>query len=269
MSYPETDHFQAFFTENRYILLKNYLYNYLLRKKAVENRINPGISELVLEVGSGMSPVMTRAQKIVYSDLSHEALKQLKATYTQGWYIVADGMELPFKSEVFSHVICSEVLEHLHDDRRALSEISRALKSYGRFTVTFPHRKAYFAADDRFVNHFRRYELREMQSRLIEAGLRPDDGQKVLGPLEKVSMGIAVYLYKRFQKRKSGTTEETSKPGIPAVVVYLFKWANLFYMGLSWLDAKITPRALSSVLLITAIKTRCAHFVQENGFGKA
>jgi hypothetical protein len=30
----------------------------------------------------------------------------------------------------------------------------------------------------------------------------------------------------------------------------IFKWINLFYVGFVWLDAKIMPRTLSTVLLI-------------------
>jgi len=268
MNCPEPNRFQDFFTESRYILLKNYLYNYLLRKKAVENSIHPESSGLILEVGSGISPVMTRTRKIVYSDLSHSALLILKQTYKQGWHVVADGMNLPFKSNVFSYAICSEVLEHLENDRRALLEISRVLKSYGRFIVTFPHRKGYFAADDRFVNHFRRYELHEMQRRLIDAGFQPNDGQKVLGPLEKITMCIAVYFFSRLQRRRTNPLKGTLKFYVMAVIVFLFKWANLFYMGFAWLDARISPWALSSVVLIKAIKTVGAPIAQNKDFGK-
>ena len=42
----------------------------------------------------------------------------------------------------------------------------------GKIVVTFPNKKSYFANDDRFVSHFRRYELFEMKDRLKEAGFR-------------------------------------------------------------------------------------------------
>ena len=94
-------------------------------------------------------------------------------------------MNLPFKSKVFSHAISSEVLEHLSDDRHAIKEIARVLKPSGHFIVTFPHKKFYFAMDDRFVGHFRRYEINEMTDRLRDAGFRPMTIQKILGkPLD-------------------------------------------------------------------------------------
>jgi hypothetical protein len=43
--------------------------------------------------------------------------------------------------------------------------------SGGSLILTFPHRRSYIAGDDRFVKHFRRYELGEMKTNLDEAGL--------------------------------------------------------------------------------------------------
>ncbi len=41
-------------------------------------------------------------------------------------------MRLPFKYDVFSHTVCSEVLEHLEDDLEALKEIARVMRPLGR-----------------------------------------------------------------------------------------------------------------------------------------
>ena len=110
-------------------------------------------------MGSGISPVLISYDHVVYSDISFSALRTLKQMHGKGYYVVADGMNLPFKAEVFSHVISSEVMEHLEDDRAALREIARVAKPSGSLVVTFPHRHFYFTYDDRFVNHYRRYEI--------------------------------------------------------------------------------------------------------------
>ncbi len=60
MNHPKTNRFQDFFEESKYTLLKNYLYNYRLRKMAVEKCLHHENIKLILEVGSGISPVMTR-----------------------------------------------------------------------------------------------------------------------------------------------------------------------------------------------------------------
>ena len=254
MNHPKANRFQDFFEESKYTLLKNHLYNYRLRKMAVEKSLRHENIKLILEVGSGISPVMTRTNLVIYSDLSFTALQMLKHACGNGLYVVADCMNLPFKSGAFSHTISSEVLEHLKDDRKALNELARVMSPTGRLVVTFPHKKSYFANDDRFVNHFRRYELSEMKTRLIDAGFRPINIHKVLGPLEKITMSFVVYCFSLIQKIRSKKTTQTNTSGLMNIFSQFFKWANRFYILLVWLDARITPRSLSAVLLIKAEK---------------
>jgi len=253
MNHFHAGRFQDFFEENKYTTLKNYLYNYLLRKMAVEKNLQSDNANLILEVGSGISPVMMKSRDIIYSDLSFSAIQFLKHSYGKGYYVVADGMRLPFKSGVFSHAISSEVLEHLADDRQAIKEIARVIKPSGHFIVTFPHRKFYFAIDDRFVGHFRRYEINEMVGQLKDAGFRPLAIQKVLGPLEKVTMCFAVLCFSIIQKFQYKKGNIPRNLVIVNIFTSIFKWANLYYAILVWLDARIMPRALSTVLLINSI----------------
>ena len=50
----------------------------------------------------------------------------------------ADLMDLPFEAETFDVVICSHVLEHVPDDRKAMSEIRRVLKPGGSALLMAP-----------------------------------------------------------------------------------------------------------------------------------
>ena len=113
MSVSQIDNFGSLFENENYVLLKNYFYNYLLRKKAVEKNITIGKQGFVLEVGSGLSPMVTNTDTVVYSELSLEALRILKGRQSRGSYVAADGMRLPFKTGIFDQTICSEVLELL------------------------------------------------------------------------------------------------------------------------------------------------------------
>ena len=204
MSHFESNRFQDFFEDDRYVTLKNHLYNYLLRRHAIERELKKERREMVLEVGSGISPTVFPDNRVVYSDISLLALQTLKLSVGKGQYVVADGMRLPFKADTFSHTVSSEVLEHLEDDRKALQEIARVTRQGGSLVVTFPHRHFYFSHDDRFVNHFRRYELPEMECRLREAGLRPVSVRKVLGPLEKITMCTALFCFSVVQRWRAG-----------------------------------------------------------------
>ncbi|HEY7773846.1 MAG TPA: class I SAM-dependent methyltransferase [Marinagarivorans sp.] len=53
-------------------------------------------------------------------------------------YACGDGTRLPFNSETFDTVICSEVLEHIHDYSAMLAEVQRVLKPGGTFAASVP-----------------------------------------------------------------------------------------------------------------------------------
>ena len=126
-----------------------------------------------------------------------------------------------------------------------------------QLVLIFSDHKFYFSNDDRFVEHCRRYDLVDMTERLNLAGLKLLDTQKVLGPLEKVTMMLAVFCYERLHKFIDSKNEKgNGAKALPFAggLAFLFKWANRIFMIFAWLDARIWPRRLSTVLLINAIK---------------
>lgn len=246
--------FQDFFETGDYVALKNHLYNYLLRKRAISNAMADEPPGLALEVGSGISPVLVDRDNIVYSDLSFLACQSLKRMCPRGLCVVADATRLPFKDGAFANTISSEVLEHVPDDRGALAELARVMKPEGRMVVTFPHRKCYFTIDDAYIKHLRRYELSEIQALLTQLGMQPLVVTKVLGPLEKVTMMAAVLMFQGLQRFR-----KTPKSGSPPtqfvrIAAPFFKYANWVYAGIIWADAQVVPRPLAACLLIKAEK---------------
>jgi SAM-dependent methyltransferase len=255
--------FEDFFASTSYIALKNLLYNYRLRKRAVNRSIQKRGKDLILEVGSGLSPMVTKSDRVVYSELSFLALRFLRITQPKGFFVVADATQLPFKEDSFPTVICSEVLEHLPADRQALRQMAAVMKQEGNLILTFPHRQGYFAVDDRFVDHLRRYELTGMMERIQEAGLTPVEVRKVLGPLEKATMVMvasAALLFQRFKTSRGDLKKAKCDPpkpkGLWPILVPIFGSLNLLFCLPVWLDARLAPRFLSAVLLIRSTKPR-------------
>lgn len=252
MKNSSDNRFQVFFEAPAYTDLKNLLYNYRLRKRSVAAHVCGG--GRILEVGSGLSPMIGADRTVVYSDLSFTAMSAMRKSTGEGCHVVADAGRLPFKAGAFSYAVCSEVLEHIQDDARCLRELNRVLDDKGGLIVTFPHRKAYFANDDRFVAHFRRYEVEEMKAKLAAAGFEANRIEKVLGPLEKMTMMIVIGTIEAGQKLRRGRRQ---KSGIRRMHTWLYRLidiSNQLYMGLAWLDTKSMPRSMASVLLIFAKK---------------
>jgi len=96
----------------------------------------------------------------------------------QGAAIVADALRLPFGSGTFDRVIAAEVLEHIPDDRTAMAELSRVLKTGGTMAVTVPRwwpELLTWALSDEYHNkpggHIRIYRRSALVGRLHQAGL--------------------------------------------------------------------------------------------------
>lgn len=95
-----------------------------------------------------------------------ESFNEVKGT----WYLLAaDIHNLPFHHETFDMIICSEVLEHIHDDQHAVEELTRVLKK-GKFIVTsvpryFPE-KICWMLSPKYANapggHVRIYKTKEL-----------------------------------------------------------------------------------------------------------
>ncbi len=103
----------------------------------MRKHLQPQAGDLILEVGSGLSPMTEASDRMIYSELSFPALRTLKRTQKKGIFVVADATRLPFKAGSFSQVICSEVLEHLPEDRPALREIASVMKPGGSLIPLF------------------------------------------------------------------------------------------------------------------------------------
>lgn len=84
---------------------------------------------------------------------------------------VSDLTVLPFKDSSFDAVLCSDVLEHIKHDRRAVKEFSRVLKKGGRLIVTVPARGSEMSADS--FGHVRPgYSVRGLSELMEREGLK-------------------------------------------------------------------------------------------------
>lgn len=105
----------------------------------------------------------------------------LMAGETSGRWVVAqaDVTKLPFSDGSFDMVVCSEVLEHIEDNRAAVRELVRVLKPGGDLVVTVPRfwpericwaiSRAYH---DEPGGHIRIYRKTELMALLEAAGVR-------------------------------------------------------------------------------------------------
>jgi ubiquinone/menaquinone biosynthesis C-methylase UbiE len=68
-------------------------------------------------------------------DISKAYLIKAKIKASEAAFVLGDASNLPFKTNCFDLVFCSEVLEHIQDPKKVFSELTRTSKKYVLLTV--------------------------------------------------------------------------------------------------------------------------------------
>lgn len=120
---------------------------------------------------------LEEVKKVIYS--LRGASQDLSRNGGQYAVMTSDVLHLPFAESSFDRIVCSEVLEHIHEDIRALAELVRILKPSGRIAATVPtfFTEAVYGKLSRryFANpggHVRWFTPRELAEKMRRAGLR-------------------------------------------------------------------------------------------------
>lgn len=125
------------------------------RAEAVIENLSLKNGDKILEVGCGRGfyahIIGIFFPKISYTgiDINKEHL-QIAKVFAQAPNVnfrKIDATKLPFADKVFDKIICTEVLEHIENDRLALSELYRVLKPHGIAVITVPNKNYPFLWD--------------------------------------------------------------------------------------------------------------------------
>lgn len=152
--------------------------------------LKPGMK--VLDAGCGTGRHLCEAFRrqgvhVVGIDLNWDdlrkaqALAALTSAEDSGGRLVAkaDVTRLPFKDESFDVVVCSEVLEHIPENRKAVAELLRVLKPGKDMVVSVPRyfpERVCWALSEAYHNepggHIRIYRKSELKNLLEKAGAK-------------------------------------------------------------------------------------------------
>lgn len=115
----------------------------------------------ILEIGCSGGILIESLKKMgfksVYGiDVSKNAVELCKRKGIKNVEVM-DGAKTRFKDGSFDLVIASDVLEHIKDDSRALSDWHRILKNDGKLILFVPAFSSLWSRHDEANNHFRRY----------------------------------------------------------------------------------------------------------------
>jgi SAM-dependent methyltransferase len=105
-------------------------------------------------------------------DVSSEAIEYGVSRGAKKLFAVGVGEKLPFMNNYFDVALALDVLEHIEDDRAALTEIIRVLKPGGAIIATVPALPFLWGIQDEVSHHFRRYARKELTALFEKTGLK-------------------------------------------------------------------------------------------------
>lgn len=246
------ERFDELFEDDAYLNLKNWLFSYQLRRRHLRALLDGRSDQRILDLGCGISPIVGPAANVVYVDISFQALRHLSRQHPQASFVVADVSRLPFKNGAVPRALCSEVLEHVEHDDRTLGEISRVLEPGGHVLISLPIHRYYYTFDDSYVGHFRRYELPELIPALQSRGFATLRVRKVAGALEKVATYIMARSFALLSRNQTGRANPLGRGR--RWWFFPYKIGNSVWSYVCWLESKITPLALTTIVSIEGRK---------------
>ena len=143
--------------------------------RLVAGMVKPG---RILDAGCGTggltAELLRRGHQVVSLDDSPEMIAMCRQHLSkQG--LPSDQVRLAKVEELsnageFDTAICLDVIEHIEDDRQALANLRRCLKSDGRLILSVPALSSLYGPKDRAVGHYRRYDKRALLALLQGCG---------------------------------------------------------------------------------------------------
>lgn len=129
----------------------------------------------LLEIGCGTGYVLSGITKafpdahLHGSELFTKGLSFAASRLPSVNLMQMDARNIPFVAE-FDSIGAFDVLEHIEDDRKVLSQIHKALKPKGIVILTVPQHNWLWSPVDEYACHVRRYSAFDLHTKLKESG---------------------------------------------------------------------------------------------------
>lgn len=158
---------------NIYTMIRNYLTIRMVSELHKGLGIKPAGMEIGVGLGGNICLIHNHFQSLDAYDMSGNAVEFCRKNfpYPNVRYITGDFMKMEGSpASKYDCVFLYSVLEHLENDREALTKINRLLKPGGLLFIQVPGHKRLFSRIDEFCGHYRRYNADEIVSKLKSSG---------------------------------------------------------------------------------------------------
>jgi glycosyltransferase involved in cell wall biosynthesis len=143
----------------------------------------PHLGRRVMEIGCGIGNnvdhlVSTPGAEVILTDYRDDYLQELKDAYSgipnMNFYLY-DATQPPppeLAANPPDTIVMLNVLEHIREDELALRNLYSLLAPGGKIVILVPAHQALYCKIDELLEHFRRYSMNELTSKISAAGFR-------------------------------------------------------------------------------------------------
>lgn len=131
----------------------------------------------ILEVGCGIgnfTNALTSYGRVFAMDIDKNYINKTKLLLSEGQVGLGDieRGKYFFDSQTFDSIVCLNVLEHIENDERALTNLLKLLKPDGTLILLIPAHPFLYGAIDKSIGHFRRYTKKELIQEMEKIGFK-------------------------------------------------------------------------------------------------
>lgn len=187
MSNPLNNFYNRYHRKNRKIQKqiisdRNYTYQTITKLSKIFLKSKGAVLDVGCGVGTISLYLASKGHDVIGIDISSRAIKLAKSSAKQiGFkYLKFENSDVStlnkFAVKKFDYVICSEVIEHVKDDKQLLKDIYKLLKPGGVLVLSTPsinaplYRWGYLDEFDKNVGHLRRYSVKELTNKIDKSG---------------------------------------------------------------------------------------------------
>jgi len=144
----------------------------------IYNIIRPYLGQQILEVGCGignLTEYFRENRMLTAIDKELRYIEFMKLEFPDvGMYQcdIVTPQILRNKEGTFDSVVCINVLEHIEEDEKALSNMYSLLKKSGNIILMVPAHQYLYGSLDENVGHLRRYNKKTLVDKVKEAGFK-------------------------------------------------------------------------------------------------
>lgn len=144
--------------------------------------VKPWLGQRVAELGVGrgnLSRHIKGHDHVLLTDYRTDYLEELRAKWSHHPHLEIGKLDMTARADFDQltkfapdSVIFLNVLEHIEDDRAVLKALQETVPDGCRIVVLVPYNLKLYSDFDRALGHFRRYEKKELEDKMRDAGLQ-------------------------------------------------------------------------------------------------